>query len=510
TLMMATYTPGPGDISDGSVELCITGVPCDPCTISPTECFTLHIALLPVADAGEDATICADEIAQLMGFVDNACGFYWETTGDGIFNDNQLLDATYTPGPEDVATGSTELCLTAEPCDPCTLAATDCVTLTVMEVQGIQINTGWQGISSNIVPIDTDIETVLAGIMDQLVIIYNLNNEIFYPAYNVNTMYNWNNHSGYFIKVNDGIALNICGTDVVDKTLQLLEGWNVIPVLSGFDVAVTDVFDAVSDQLIIIKEIAGPNMYYPLYGISSLNVLERSNAYLVKVSADCSISYPDVLTKTSAVNLGSEHAGRNPWNLLTVTPASHVVIVLKDALPVLENGDIIGAFNSEDLCVGSVTYENSDSDLPVMIYGDDFTSEETDGMLEQELISYKLFRNGETLDIEVEYDQTIPQHDGLFATNGLSGINYMKLGATGIHDASSDYFSVYPNPTDGKVTIGALGDFDLEVTDARGRVVYTGEIEGNHKLNLEDQPNGIYFIKLTNDATTLIKKVVKQ
>ena len=512
TLMMATYTAGSEDLLNGSVELCITGLPCDPCTIAPTECITLYFAPAPIAGAGDDISICAGETVQITdAFVENACGQFWTTSGDGGFDDNSSLSPVYTPGSGDITAGTVELCLDAIACDPCTVNATSCITITILETQVISLAQGWQGLSGYIEPYDTDIEVVVNGILDELVIMYNLDNEILYPAYNLNTLNNWNSKAGYFIKVEGSTTLNICGTEEMDKTIQLLEGWNVIPVLTaGNDVPVAEVFDAISDQLIVIKEIAGSNLYYPLYGISSLSVLERGNAYLVKVSADCSITFPDVVTKTGLLNQPQSSATQNPWNEISITPASHLIVVTENALPVIEKGDVLGVFNSQGLCVGSVCFENADGNLPLSVFSDDFTTEEADGMLEQELMNFVLYRNGETFELEVEFDQTFVQNDGLFVANGISGIKHMKLGAAGINDGSAPQLSVYPNPTEGKVTIDAAGSYEMEVTDAHGRIIEVVGFESSHLLDLSEQPNGVYFIKLTSDASTIIRKVVKQ
>ncbi|OYT13486.1 MAG: hypothetical protein B6I19_04865, partial [Bacteroidetes bacterium 4572_114] len=59
--LYTNYYPGPGDHANGSVELCLTGYPIDPCIIASTECMNLFFQVAPIADAGIDATINAKE-----------------------------------------------------------------------------------------------------------------------------------------------------------------------------------------------------------------------------------------------------------------------------------------------------------------------------------------------------------------------------------------------------------------------------------------------------------------
>ncbi|HQB48204.1 MAG TPA: cohesin domain-containing protein, partial [Bacteroidales bacterium] len=96
------------------------------------ECtFTVSVVPLPTVDAGEDATICQDGSGyQLNGSVENAQSFFWYTLmGTGDFDNQNVLNPIYTPGPGDYIIGSVELCLNAISEPPCDEDITDCMTL---------------------------------------------------------------------------------------------------------------------------------------------------------------------------------------------------------------------------------------------------------------------------------------------------------------------------------------------------------------------------------------------
>jgi len=131
TLLDATYSPGALDAELGIVQLCLIADACDPCSGSDTDCVTLSIQLLPLANAGLDATICAGDEPDLSGEVTNACNWIWSSNGDGGFNDAGDLLTYYTPGTQDIENGSVVLCLTAGPCDPCAVSDVDCITLSI-------------------------------------------------------------------------------------------------------------------------------------------------------------------------------------------------------------------------------------------------------------------------------------------------------------------------------------------------------------------------------------------
>lgn len=56
--------------------------------------------------AGVDDTICQGELYQLSATADNYNSILWSTSGDGVFDDNTILNPIYTPGDNDVSDGS--------------------------------------------------------------------------------------------------------------------------------------------------------------------------------------------------------------------------------------------------------------------------------------------------------------------------------------------------------------------------------------------------------------------
>ena len=86
----------------------------------------------PTVDAGPAQAICSGSTATLAGVIGgSATSATWTTSGDGSFSSNTQLNATYTPGPGDVAAGTVTLTLTTnDPAGPC-VAVNDNVTITI-------------------------------------------------------------------------------------------------------------------------------------------------------------------------------------------------------------------------------------------------------------------------------------------------------------------------------------------------------------------------------------------
>jgi len=79
----------------------------------------------PLAAAGYDVTICETDVATVSGSATYYSSLAWTSSGDGVLVSPNSPNATYTPGPVDIANGSTTLTFTVYPISPCMVAATD-------------------------------------------------------------------------------------------------------------------------------------------------------------------------------------------------------------------------------------------------------------------------------------------------------------------------------------------------------------------------------------------------
>jgi hypothetical protein len=136
--LQTLYAPGPTDRNSGSVTLTLTGTGWNNQVISDN--FTLFINGLPVAFAGNDTLVCKDESIELAGQAQFYDTVEWQTAGDGVFNDASQLNATYTPGLQDIANGSVTLTLNVAATEVCTGTASDAVLLTVDDCTSIDEN----------------------------------------------------------------------------------------------------------------------------------------------------------------------------------------------------------------------------------------------------------------------------------------------------------------------------------------------------------------------------------
>ena len=117
------YTPSNDDISNGSVVLTLT-------VYGPGETITdnmqLDISLSPEISITGDAEICAnDEFVTSNVSALNFNNVTWNTSGDGVFSDNTVLETTYTSGTNDIENGMVTLTISADALEGCDDIADD-------------------------------------------------------------------------------------------------------------------------------------------------------------------------------------------------------------------------------------------------------------------------------------------------------------------------------------------------------------------------------------------------
>jgi subtilisin-like proprotein convertase family protein len=140
TSLDATYYPGTGDVENGEVVLTLTAWSNAPCDVEVPDDMTLSFSYNPVANAGQDGEVCENASHTLEGSAENFSSVEWQTPGDGTFDDNSVVNPTYTPGIDDIEAGSVQLTLIVYPEDPCTETDADDMVLTIVYLP--EVNAG--------------------------------------------------------------------------------------------------------------------------------------------------------------------------------------------------------------------------------------------------------------------------------------------------------------------------------------------------------------------------------
>jgi hypothetical protein len=68
--------------------------------------------------------------------------------------------------------------------------------------------------------------------------------------------------------------------------------------------------------------------------------------------------------------------------------------------------------------------------------------------------------------------------------------------------------TIYPNPSNGRFTISGEGEYNAQIVDVSGKVVYESKIAETETINLQAFGKGVYFVKLIQNQNSITKTVV--
>jgi len=367
--------------------------------------------------------------------------------------------------------------------------------------QVVDLPAGWLGISSFIIPENPALEVVLAGVDDNMQIMLGPTG-IYWPAQNINTIGNWNTYIGYKVKMNQPAALEMFGVQA-DPTVTLPAGSHYLPVLSSEPVD-NSVLGDVGNALLYAFNIQAGTIYWPDGQLYTLNVLEPGVGYLIRLLSQATFNFAG--KSTIPVNSTLSEIS-SPWNQVTKTGDVHLVAIAQSALTDVEAGDIIGVFNGQSQCVGLAEVSKLNDNLLLVVYGDDATTTDIDGMIAGEPFQYRLYRPSQDEEASVNVTYNPEMNAGTFESAGTSIILQMKVGSLGVGSSSPVDFMVYPNPSNGIFNVISTGDYSIAVTDTKGQVVYSASANNNIILDLTRFDKGIYIIKLTNSLGSRAVKI---
>lgn len=164
------------------------------------------------------------------------------------------------------------------------------ITVGNFQNQSISLNHGWTGISSYLIPSNTDIEDIFTSVSGNLIIVKNLAGEFYQPSGN-NSLVNWDYTNGYLVKTNQANTLSFVGFQPATKDIFLTAGWNLVPVLSAENVNIVDLFAGNFTKVQIIKEAIGLKMFWPEKEITTLEYLAPGKSYLIKMNQSATITF---------------------------------------------------------------------------------------------------------------------------------------------------------------------------------------------------------------------------
>lgn len=409
--------------------------------------------------------------------------------------------------------------------------------------QIINLDEGWNIISSRVMPDNPDMLDIVQPLIDQD-LLYKVIDEnggtIFFLPFP--SPGQWNNSigniaatEGYYLKVNAATSLSLTGQATqLPLDIPLTAGWNMISFPGETAQDALALVQPLIDAGVLYKVIdqdGGVILHLPFpppegQWSNTIGNFETGQGYYLKVTADATLTIGNPADGTTPVVKGFSTPEPSYFHpVWENNPYQPMTIAIK-ADEWMEPGDEIAVFDGSD-CVGAAVYEGQQDNAVIVTVGmDDPATEITDGAIAGNEISFKLWnRNGHSLyqNIDFEYIQGSLNFEGL--ETSIVVLHPMLTQIAGITKPVK--ISLQPNPMNTEATLEiatpapALATVNIlnSMGIYKARIVESRQIEANGSIRINKQQlnlkPGVYTLQviLTDSPgsapfTKLIKFVV--
>ncbi len=304
---------------------------------------------------------------------------------------------------------------------------------------------------------------------------------------------------------------------MIDQTYQISGAFTFLPILTNVPVNIDDIFGSHVNDILLMYDWPTGELWTPV--ASDFDELMPGRAYLLVSDypvESYTIEFPDfdplaphlypVTRDIAQVNA--------PWNDVVNTSLPHVLLFANEVSSELQIGDIIGILNNENICFGEIEYQGPGSFFRLVAMGNNPYNKDVDGFADGEMMKFVLYRQntGEAFNIEFRYDDSYPNYDDKFATNGVSMVVDITMSITSINGfGNGNNISVYPNPARKIVYITSDREMrGLNMLNNLGQLVTTREIIGRaYQIDVSVYSPGMYFLRIeTKDGIVTTKRLL--
>lgn len=393
--------------------------------------------------------------------------------------------------------------------------ATDSMYLTVnpFVTQHIELHNSWNYMSLNVIPQNANVVTVLDSIVSNVLIVKNGSGQMYWPAYGINLIGNFQIGQGYSIKVNANVDLYVEGLMVIPENtpINLPQGNSMLGYLRQTEASIVDMLSPVYSSLLIVKDESGM-MYWPAYNVNLIGNMKPGEGYLIKLSNASTLTYP---ANTANVAKSYVVVDEPVYYQRKLNTGNNMTLGIPgsawDVIP--ENGSEIAVFDLNGKLIGSSVFNAEMTALS--IWGDDSETTLKDAPDENDLFVLKIY------DPLTNSEQTLTVTDWYtgndqFKGNGISVVKHLAPASMG-STTSTSLAQNYPNPfnTETRIT------FNLNQASKMSLILYNtlGEQieiladgwfeEGKHEVRVGsgNLPSGMYIYRLITENETLTRNM---
>ena len=270
--------------------------------------------------------------------------------------------------------------------------------------QLIEFPLGWSIFSTYMIPADMDIASILAPVIDNIVISKDYLGSAYLPEWNFNGIGDIIVGQAYQIKTLATTELSIEGAYAVpeENPITLSAGWNLLGYLRTNPADAASIFSDIvaANNLVLAKDYLG-SAYLPEWQFNGLGDMLPGDGYQVKINDTDTLHYlsNDLEYRESSLAVIENKVTR--FINISVTDNNMTIVIEDSAWDVIPSKDSeIGVFDILGNLVGAAVYTS-----PVTVitaWGNDATTESKDGLEVSESVLFQVWDSNEIREFAIE------------------------------------------------------------------------------------------------------------
>ncbi|NLG18231.1 MAG: hypothetical protein GX556_12935 [Fibrobacter sp.] len=345
---------------------------------------------------------------------------------------------------------------------------------TTVKSSNILVDVGWNMISLNVHPQDTSVSAIFDSVHG-LVLVKNIQGQVYWPAYSVNTIGNVGASQGYQIYTGSPDTLRISGTaiDVAATPVYLSKGWNMISYLPQSEMPLATALAGVISQVSIVKNNSG-QIYSPDFSINTIGNMLVGQGYKVYMKNAATLIYPSGLPKSLVDVNVLKNFPESKHFLHKLNTGNNMTILAKRVT--LNGNNVtdrseIAAYDEKGNLVGTGAVIHGMTTFPV--WGDNTMTRSKDGCITDEKISFKLWDGSKEYPLEFQNVASIA-----YKEDGFSSLEFSVLTKLA---TKFSFKNVSPNPFRNQLVLAFdvpvlkgkdMQDVEISVYNLKGCLVH--------------------------------------
>ncbi len=360
--------------------------------------------------------------------------------------------------------------------------------LSIGITQAIDLQEGWNFISTNLSPINPLMDSVFSTVNGDLFLAKDENGNVYWPNVNVNNIGNHGIGEAYKVNMNADATIEIKGTTLSPENydITLNQGWSYIGYLRDTDANISSVMNSVVSKVFLMKNLDG-DVYWPQFNINNIGNMEIGSGYQINMISDTTFNFPANSVNLPALKMAEPELPIQYSDVKTSTRHMHIAIPTNAWDNAPEVGSEIAVY-TDNILVGATVWTGEHA--VVTVFGNE------QNLWDNKPLTLKAYIGGKEMDLDFELTTqkalTFVENDVLIASKLARKAN------TDFIYQVVDRALVLVNANNVSINIKSL---ELEIVDYLGRMVYTSKMDvANDKVQLPTLNKGQYIVNIKENG----------